>query len=133
MILPTHSTSGLWDISLQDWLTEISKMDLPLAITVDTYGASTMLERIMNGTMDLAFMYYAPQGLNLISYPLKNIQLKLVSSFRRETVTSAFSNGFINVNWGLNFGVEFATHFSRRECEPVKHRARAYCLQLFEA
>lgn len=103
--------SGLWDISLQDWLTEISRMDLPLAITVDTYGASTMLERIMNGTMDLAFMYDAPQGLNLISYPLKNIQLKLVSSFRRETVTSAFSNGFINVNWGLNFGVEFATHF----------------------
>ena len=103
--------SGLWDISLQDWLTDISKMDLPLAITVDTYGASTMLERVMNGTMDLAFIYDAPQGLNLISQPLKTIKLRLVSSFRTETVESAFENGFINVNWGLNFAVHFATHF----------------------
>ena len=103
--------SGLWDISLQDWLTDISKMDLPLAITVDTYGASTMLERVMNGTMDLAFIYDAPQGLNLISQPLKTIKLRLVSSFKTETVESAFENGFINVNWGLNFAVQFATHF----------------------
>lgn len=103
--------SGLWDISLQDWLANVSKMDLPLAITADTYGASTMLERIMNGTMDLAFIYDAPQGLDLISQPLKTIRLRLVSSNKNETAEVALNNGFINVNWGLNFAVQFATQF----------------------
>lgn len=102
--------SGLWDISLQDWLADVSEMDLPLAITADTYGASTMLERVTNGTMDLAFMYDAPQGVNLLSQPLKTIHLRLVSS-KRESVKSALNNGFINVNWGLNFAVQFAARF----------------------
>jgi DNA-binding transcriptional LysR family regulator len=103
--------SGLWDISLQDWLASVSKMDLPLAITADTYGSSTMLERIMNGSMDLAFVYDAPQGLNLISQPLKTIRLRLVSSRAAESLQSALNNHFIYVNWGLNFGVQFATKF----------------------
>jgi len=102
--------SGLWDISLQDWLTDVSKLDLPLAITADTYGASTMLERIMNGTMDLGFIYDAPQGSNIISQPLKTIRLRLVSS-KRESLKSALKNGYINVNWGANFGVQFAAWF----------------------
>jgi len=103
--------SGLWDSSLQNWLADVSKMDLPLAITADTYSASTMIDRIMNGTMDLAFMYDPPQGLNLISQPLKTIQLRLVSSASKETLKSALGKGFINVNWGVNFGVQFATQF----------------------
>jgi DNA-binding transcriptional LysR family regulator len=103
--------SGLWDISLQDWLANVSKMDLPLAITADTYGTSTMLQRIMSGSMDLAFVYDAPQGLNLISQPLKTIQLRLVSSRAAESVDSALDSGFIQVNWGLNFGVQFAAQF----------------------
>jgi DNA-binding transcriptional LysR family regulator len=103
--------SGLWDTSLQDWLTNVSKMNLALAITADTYGTSTMLERIMSGSMDLAFVYDAPQGLNLIAQPLKTIQLRLVSSGVAESVESALNSGFIKVNWGLNFGVQFAAQF----------------------
>ena len=103
--------SGLWDISLQNWLTDVSKMDLPLAITANTYGASTMLQRIMNGTMDLAFMYDAPQGSNIFSHPLKTIRLRLVSSSDKESIESALENDFISVNWGLNFAVQFSTRF----------------------
>lgn len=103
--------SGLWDISLQDWLADVSKMDLPLAITADTYGASTMLERIMNGTMDLAFIYDPPHGSSIFSQPLKPIQLRLVSSSYESSIESAVGNGFISVNWGLDFAVQFATCF----------------------
>lgn len=103
--------SGLWDISLQDWLANVSKMDLPLAITADTYGTSTMLEQVSSGSMDLAFVYDAAQGLNLISQPLNTIRLRLVSSCAGESIESAFDRGFINVNWGLNFAVQFAAQF----------------------
>jgi DNA-binding transcriptional LysR family regulator len=103
--------SGLWDISLQDWLANVSKMDLPLAIKADTYGTSTMRKQIISGSMDLAFVYDAAQGMNLISQPLKTIRLRLVSSCDGDSIETAFNSGFIHVNWGLNFAVQFAAQF----------------------
>lgn len=103
--------SGLWDITLQDWLAVIAGRYPSLALVADIFSASTLVDRIMNGTMDVAFLYDAPQGLNLISQPLATIQLRLVSSQPKQSVEQALGEQFVNVNWGLNFAVQFASTF----------------------
>ncbi|MFT7527493.1 MAG: DNA-binding transcriptional LysR family regulator [Arenicella sp.] len=103
--------SGLWDITLQDWLTKIAVKVPQLAISADIFSATTLVQRIMNSTMDVAFLYDAPQGVNLISQPLKTIRLRLVSSKPLADVKDAMDDDFISVNWGMNFSVTFAARF----------------------
>jgi len=103
--------SGLWDITLQNWLAEVTQGAHSMAIRADTFSAATLLERVTSGTMDIGFLYDAPQGLNLISQPLTTIKLILVSSQHNQSVDDAMGDYFINVDWGVNFAVQFAAQF----------------------
>ena len=110
-ILMVGGLSGLWDITLQDWLSDISKSNSQLAITADIFSSSTLFSRIMDGTMDVAFLYDAPQGVNIASKQLKTIKLKMVSSEPVETLDGQWFEDFIHVDWGLNYAVEFAAEY----------------------
>ena len=103
--------SGLWDITLQDWLYDISVSHPSLALSADIFGAETLFSRVMDGTMDVAFMYDAPQGVNIASESLKAIKLRMVSSERIESLEENWFEDFINVDWGMNFAVQFAAEF----------------------
>ena len=103
--------SGLWDITLQDWLYDLSVQHPKIALAADIYGAETLFNRIMDGTLDVAFLYDAPQGVNLVSQQLKTIKLKLVSSEPVDKLDDYWISDFIQVDWGLNFAVQFAAEF----------------------
>lgn len=103
--------SGLWDITLQDWLYDISMSHPSLAVSADIFGADTLFSRIMDGTMDVGFLYDAPQGANVGSQSLKTIKLRMVSSEPVESLEDDWIEDFINVDWGMNFAVQFASEF----------------------
>lgn len=103
--------SGLWDITLQDWLYDISVSHPSLALSANIFGTETLFSRVMDGTMDVAFMYDAPQGVNIASESLKAIKLRMVSSERIESLEENWFEDFINVDWGMNFAVQFAAEF----------------------
>lgn len=103
--------SGLWDITLQDWLYDVSQSHPTLAISADIFGSDTLFSRVMDGTMDVAFMYDAPQGVNISSESLKTIKLRMVCSEPIEVLQENWVEDFINVDWGLNFAVQFAAEF----------------------
>lgn len=65
----------------------------------------------MDGTLDVAFLYDAPQGINLVSQKLKTIKLRLVSSEKVSELPEGWENDFIQVDWGLNFAVQFAAEY----------------------
>lgn len=102
---------GLWDITLQDWIFGLSQSHPELAILADIYNAETLYNRVMEGSIDVAFLYDAPQGINIASRPLSTIKLRLVASETCEKLEPDWFNDFIQVDWGLNFAVEFATEF----------------------
>ena len=110
--------SGLWDITLQGWLYDISVSHPALVISADIFGAETIFSRVMDGTMDVGFMYDAPQGVNIASESLKTIKLRMVSSEPIDSLEDNWSDDFINVNWGMNFAVQFAAEF------PEIHRSK---------
>ena len=103
--------SGLWEITLQDWLYDISVSHPKLAISADIYGVETLISRVLDGTIDIAFLYDAPQGINLGSQPVKTIKLRMVSSRQVEQLPDDWSESFMQVNWGLNYAVQFAAQF----------------------
>ena len=103
--------SGLWDITLQNWLYQISVSHPKLAIAADIFGAETLFTRVMDGTIDVAFLYDAPQGVNIASKQLKTIELKMVSSRPVEHLEPGWEEDFIRVDWGMNYAVQFAAEF----------------------
>ena len=103
--------SGLWDITLQSWLSRVATNYPELAITADIYSTETMYARILEGSMDLAFLYDAPQGVNLVSQQLTPIKLRLVSSKPVQRLEADWGESFIQVDWGHNFAVQFASEF----------------------
>jgi DNA-binding transcriptional LysR family regulator len=103
--------SGLWDITLQDWLYEISQSHPELAIAADIFGSDTLFSRVMDGTIDVAFLYDAPQGVNIMSQQLKTIKLRMVSTEPVDGLHDGWGEEFIHVDWGLNYAVQFAAEF----------------------
>lgn len=103
--------SGLWDITLQDWLVDISSAHPDLALTADIFSAKNLYTKILDGSIDLAFLYDAPQGINIVSRPLKTIKLRLVSSEPITVLTEGWEKDLIQVDWGANFAVQFAAEF----------------------
>ncbi len=103
--------SGLWDITLHDWLYKLSESYPLVAQSADIFSAETLFNRIMDGTLDVAFMFDAPQGVNIASHQLKTIKLRLVSSKPCETLDDDWIKDFIQVDWGMNFAVKFAAEF----------------------
>ncbi len=103
--------SGLWDITLQDWLYNISQSHPKLAVSADIFGAETLFSRVMNGTIDVAFLYEAPQGVNVGSQQIKTIKLRMVSGEPIEQLPDNWAEEFMHVDWGLNYAVQFASEF----------------------
>jgi len=102
---------GLWDINLHDWLARLRTAKPDLAISADIFGPKTLVNRIIDGTLDIAFLYDAPQSLNIIAHPLPAIDLVLVSASKVSRLPKNWLNDFIKVDWGMNFAVQFAAEF----------------------
>jgi DNA-binding transcriptional LysR family regulator len=102
---------GLWDITLQDWLYSLSNSHPNLLISADIFSRDTLYNGVLDGTLDVAFLYDAPHGVNLVAAPLKNICLRLVSAKNCDTLPDGWFHDFIQVDWGTNYSVEFAAQF----------------------
>ncbi len=103
--------SGLWDTTLQNWLYAISQSHPNLAISADIFSAETLVEMLSEGGLDIAFLYDAPQSVNLTAKPLKPIKLMLVSSEPVKVLEPDWVKYFIQVDWGMHFAVQFAAEF----------------------
>ena len=103
--------SGLWDITLQNWLHQISESHPSLAISADIFSAETLVDRLTKGALDIAFLYDAPQSVNLTAKQLKPIKLLMVSSEPMQELSENWHEHFIRVDWGMNFAVQFAAEF----------------------
>ncbi len=102
---------GLWDMMLQPWLSAVLKQVSNVAISAEVLSEASLLNRLSNRTLDLAFVYDAPRGKFLNSVQFAELPLVLVSSVKHQTVQEALSTGYAFVDWGAHFAVQHAKHF----------------------
>lgn len=103
--------SGLWDITLQNWLFAISKSHPKLALSADIFSAEALVTLVLDGTIDIAFLYDAPQSVSIQTKQLRPIKLRLVSSHPVTHLEDNWAEYFIKVDWGMSFAVQFAAEF----------------------
>lgn len=102
---------SLWDISLQQWLQDIYLDNNNLIVNAEIENADVLHKRILNGTMDLAFVFDAHQHETFQVKKIADIKLMLVSSFSDLSAHDATREKYILVDWGTSFLTNHAQVF----------------------
>jgi DNA-binding transcriptional LysR family regulator len=102
---------SLWDILLQHWLNYLLKSDPNLAINAEVHGPENLVRKLIDRTLDVAFMFEALQIPELMIEEVGNIHLVLVSSKPGLTPKEAMKENYVLVDWGTSFSITHAQHF----------------------
>ena len=75
------------------------------------HEAEIILGKLLEGTLDLGFIFETPQVAQLEAHQIANVPLILVSSWKDISATEAVQKKYVFVDWGLSFVTAHARHF----------------------
>ena len=102
---------SLWDINLQDFLNYMHESLPDVALYAETHTAEIFLRRIYEQTMDMAFIFDAPQATDLEIIEVTHVPLIMVSSHIGLSINEVFTNEYVLVDWGTSFATSHARFF----------------------
>jgi DNA-binding transcriptional LysR family regulator len=103
---------SLWDIVLQDWLQRVHQDWPALALQAEAGSQDVLVRKLLDGALDLAFMWEPPQMAELDLMEIGQIRLVLVSTQAGIAAAQAVGEGYIKVDWGTSFAIAHARRFS---------------------
>jgi DNA-binding transcriptional LysR family regulator len=109
--LTIAGVASLWDICLQDWLNAICASQRRLLIQAEEQSAETQGRRLRDGTLDLGFLFDAPNITGIEVCAFARIPLILVSTRPDQSVEQATGDGYVLVDWGTSFATAHSRHF----------------------
>lgn len=102
---------SLWDVLLQEW-THTLYRELPhVALHAEAHGQEVLVRRLLDGALDVAFMFEPPQMAELDAEEVASIRLILVASEASLAAREAVGKGYIHTDWGTSFAIAHARHF----------------------
>lgn len=102
---------SLWDINLQSLLNYLHESLPDIALYAETDTPDIFLRRIYEQTMDMAFIFDAPQITDLEIVEVTHVPLVMVSSHRGLTINDVFTSEYVLVDWGTSFATSHARYF----------------------
>jgi len=103
---------SLWDILLKPWIGYIQETLPDLILHAEVSDPVTLLRRVKEGTMDLAFCFDFPQTNDVEIVEVMQFPLILVSSKAGMSPEQALSSDYMLVDWGTSFASAHAQHFA---------------------
>jgi DNA-binding transcriptional LysR family regulator len=104
-------TPSLWDTLLSQWLHKVHK-ELPLlALNIESHSPAILRRKLLDGSVDLAFMFDPPQLEEFHLREIATLKLIMVSTVSDSKVHDAMSKGYIFVDWGTSFSIAHAKFF----------------------
>lgn len=110
-MLAVAGEASLWDIALQDWLHWSQRSHPEIALHAEALGQDVQLRRLLEGSLDLAFLFESPQMTRLLSREVARIPLVLVASRPGLSAEQALARDYVMVDWGTSFAIAHARHF----------------------
>ncbi len=101
----------LWEIMVRDWTLGLRARMPELALQIEIHAADALLQRLVNGVLDLAFMFEPPQMPSLIIRQISEIPLVMVSTTPDKAAADALAHDYIMVDWGTAFEISHAEMF----------------------
>lgn len=112
---------SIWDIFLDDWLVWLHRNDSAIALQTDVMDSDTLNRNLLDGVLDLGFVFDPPKSPQLIATELTPVPLIMVSSYEGARASEAVANDYIFVDWGTSYRMIHAQQFE--EAAPPKLRS----------
>ncbi len=101
---------SLWDVRLQSWSHRVHNAIPNLSLILQAYGHERLLRRMLDGVLDLIFLYEPPQLEEFLIEEIANISLIMVSRLPNQNASQALGN-YIMVDWGEMHALQHARYF----------------------
>ncbi len=101
----------LWHILLQEWLQRLHTEMTGVALQAEAHPTDALVRRLLDGVLDLAFVFEPPQLPELDAKEIAAINLVMVSTERDRSVEEATAKDYVMVDWGISFALTHARHF----------------------
>lgn len=118
--LSVGGVPSLWDIVLQDWLNNVYQRFDNILLHAEVHGPEALVKKIVEGSLDVAFLFEALQLQEIELLEIASIDLVLVSSEKDLSLEQALNSNYVLVNWGTSFAISHAQLFSDLK-PPVLH------------
>ena len=110
-LLSTAAVSSLWDIALQDWVQWVYEECPEVCLSAETYEAEMLLRKLLEGSIDLGFVFDPPQSPGLMVAETIPIKLIMVSTEQGLNSIQGTRKNYVMVDWGTSFVIAHARHF----------------------
>ncbi len=104
----------LWDIVLQDWLEKLHAEFTNLNLVAESHDHAFLLRQLLDGALDLIFIFEPPQYEELVFKKIAKVPLVLVSDKSYPNYDQAMAQDYIMVDWGDDFLLEHARLFAHQ-------------------
>jgi hypothetical protein len=103
VLLVVGGMVGLWDIMLQEWLNRLYQQRQDVIVQAQIHGPDILVNRVLHGAIDLAFIYDAPIHELIQADTVLDIPLVMVSTSAGLSAEEAVAGSYIMVDWGAQF------------------------------
>ena len=110
-LLSIAAVPSIWDMFLENWLHWVHLNDNSLVLQADVTDSDTLLRRLLEGSLDLAFVFDPPKTPELLIKELSPVPLIMVSTHQDQDASEAISENYIYVDWGTSFGMLHARQY----------------------
>lgn len=118
--LAVGTTIDLWQISVSNWIEDIYKTNSNLTLHLEMSKMDNLVNMVLDGILDMAFVFEPPTTSELIARQMEKISLVLVSSTPTVTPEETFKHDYLLVDWGRSFSMSHAA-FVQDRCIPRVH------------
>ncbi|WP_372738493.1 LysR family transcriptional regulator [Neptunomonas sp.] len=122
--------SSLWDIFLQEWLSNIYSQMPNVGLRAEESTPLRVVEKLDRGLIDIGFMYEQPKLADFRVEEVKSVKLQLVSSCGNQLPDEAVAKGYVRVEWGTAFNRQHEKLFPQRPLAPVRVNSGRIALEL---
>lgn len=120
-LLSVAALSSIWDILLDDWLAQLHQSNKTTALQATVMQSGDMMRNLLDGTLDLGFVFDPPKTPQLLVKELFPVPLIMISSENGQSVEQAINGDYIFVDWGTSFAMIHARQYP--DIPPPKLRA----------
>ena len=110
-LLNIAALPSIWDIFLEDWLSWVHRKNSSIALQTNVMSADNVIRNLLDGTLDLGFIFDPPKTPQLIVKELIAVPLIMVSSKPDISAADAVKEDYIFVDWGTAFGIIHARQY----------------------
>ncbi|MCB1857586.1 MAG: LysR family transcriptional regulator [Gammaproteobacteria bacterium] len=101
----------LWAIYVEAWAGRMGQFSEQIAIQIEIQATETLVQRLLLGILDLAFVFDPPQTADLELRQVADVPLILYSTRPGQSVEQAMGERYVMVDWGSAFGIVHAERF----------------------